>query len=105
MSIAMPHLNGTYPWQNQSTAQNQTPVSTAADTAPIVADPVASLTKDVPDPEVQPRAKRRTFTQKYKDNILQQAQNCTEHGTVRCAPSRTDKWGHSCGERGSTPHT
>ncbi len=55
---------------------------------PIVTGPIASLTKDVPqnkgvpDPEVQQRAKRRTFTQKYKDNILQQAQSCTEHGQM-----------------------
>ena len=95
MSIAMPHLNGTYPWQNQSTAQNQNTVSTTLDIAPIVASPVASLTKSVtsltkdvqqtkvmPEPEVEPRAKRRTFTQKYKDNILQQAQGCTGHGQM-----------------------
>lgn len=63
MSIAMPHLNGTYPWQDQNAADSP-------------------LTKNTPDPQVQSRAKRRTFTQKYKDSILQQAQSCTEHGQI-----------------------
>ena len=41
------------------------------------------LTKEeFPNPEVQQRAQRRTFTRQYKQNILQQAQNCTKHGQI-----------------------
>jgi len=35
-----------------------------------------------PDPEVLPRAKRRTFTAEYKLRILQEADQCTQFGEV-----------------------
>jgi transposase len=35
-----------------------------------------------PDPEVLPRAKRRTFTAEYKLRILQEADQCTKPGEV-----------------------
>jgi transposase-like protein len=35
-----------------------------------------------PDPEVLPRAKRRTFTAEYKLRILQEAEQCTKPGEV-----------------------
>lgn len=34
----------------------------------------------VPDPEVRPKAKRRTFTAEYKLRILEEAAQCTEPG-------------------------
>ena len=37
---------------------------------------------DVPDPEVVPKAKRRTFSAKYKLRILEEADSCTEAGQV-----------------------
>ena len=38
--------------------------------------------KDVPPTEVTPRAKRRTFSAKYKLRILEQADACTEPGEI-----------------------
>jgi len=35
-----------------------------------------------PDPEVEPKAKRRTFTAEYKLRILAEADGCTEPGQV-----------------------
>ena len=37
---------------------------------------------NVPDPEVVPKAKRRTFSAKYKLRILEEADSCTEAGQV-----------------------
>lgn len=36
----------------------------------------------IPDPEVEPRAKRRQFSVAYKLNILEQAEQCQEPGEV-----------------------
>ncbi len=38
------------------------------------------LGTSVPDPEVRPKAKRRTFTAEYKLRILEAAANCTQPG-------------------------
>jgi transposase len=38
------------------------------------------LSANLPDPEVRPRAKRRTFTAEYKLRILEEAANCTKPG-------------------------
>ena len=38
------------------------------------------LGENVPDPEVRPKAKRRTFTAEYKLRILEEAAHCTEPG-------------------------
>ncbi len=35
---------------------------------------------NIPDPEVVPKAKRRRFSAKYKQHILEEADNCTEPG-------------------------
>lgn len=35
---------------------------------------------NIPDPEVVPKAKRRRFSVKYKQRILEEADNCTEPG-------------------------
>ena len=35
---------------------------------------------NIPDPEVVPKAKRRRFSAKYKQRILEEADNCTEPG-------------------------
>ena len=35
---------------------------------------------NIPDPEVVPKAKRRRFSAKYKQRILEEADNCTETG-------------------------
>ena len=35
---------------------------------------------NIPDPEVVPKAKRRRFSAKYKQRILEEADNCTESG-------------------------
>lgn len=79
MSITMAHLNGNSPYQKQN----------GINLAPAVADQGMPMSKEplpakeaLPNPEVQQRAQRRTFTQKYKDSILQQAQSCTEHGQI-----------------------
>ena len=37
---------------------------------------------NVPDPEVVPKAKRRTFSAKYKLRILEEADRCTETGQI-----------------------
>ena len=37
---------------------------------------------DIPDPEVLPKAKRRTFSAEYKRRILEEADNCTELGQI-----------------------
>ena len=37
---------------------------------------------DHPDPEVTPRARRRTFSAAYKARILAEADACNEHGTI-----------------------
>lgn len=36
----------------------------------------------VPDPELTPRAKRRSFTAEYKTRIVAEADACTEHGQI-----------------------
>ena len=38
--------------------------------------------KDIPDPEVMPKARRRKFTAKYKLRILEEAESCTEAGQI-----------------------
>ena len=40
-----------------------------------------SLT-DIPDPEVEPKAKRRKFSAKYKLRVLEEADKCTEPGQI-----------------------
>ncbi len=35
---------------------------------------------NIPDPEVVPKAKRRRFSAKYKQRILEEVDNCTEPG-------------------------
>ena len=35
-----------------------------------------------PDPEVEPKAKRRTFTEEYKRRILAEVDGCTEPGEI-----------------------
>jgi len=35
---------------------------------------------NIPDPEVVPKAKRRRFSAKYKQRILEEADSCTEPG-------------------------
>jgi transposase-like protein len=35
---------------------------------------------NIPDPKVVPKAKRRRFSAKYKQGILEEADNCTEPG-------------------------
>jgi transposase len=82
----MAHPNG------NSVYQNPTGIPLAPDgipPAPVAAgldrptSKEALLTKETfPNPEVQQRAQRRTFTRQYKENILQQAQNCTKHGQI-----------------------
>ena len=37
---------------------------------------------DIPDPEVVPKAKRRTFSDEYKRRILEEVDNCAEPGQV-----------------------
>ena len=39
-------------------------------------------TSKLPDPEVEMKAKRRTFTAEYKRRILEEAGGCTGHGEV-----------------------
>ncbi len=53
----------------------------------------------VPDPEVVPKAKRRTFTAEYKLRIVQEAEACTEPGQIGALLRREglywshlDKW-------------
>jgi transposase-like protein len=53
----------------------------------------------VPDPELVPRAKRRTFTAEYKARILAEADRCTEPGQIGellrregLYSSHLDKW-------------
>ena len=52
-----------------------------------------------PDPEVVPRAKRRTFSAEYKLRILAEADSCTERGEIGALlrreglySSHLDKW-------------
>jgi len=45
-------------------------------------DEVQTKTSVVPDPEVTERAERRRFTAKYKLSVLQQADSCTEPGSI-----------------------
>jgi transposase-like protein len=40
------------------------------------------ITKDLPDPEVMPTAKRRQFSAAYKRRILEETDGCTEPGEV-----------------------
>ena len=40
------------------------------------------LTTRIPDPEVAPRARRRRFTARYKLDILQEADRCTQRGEI-----------------------
>ena len=42
----------------------------------------------IPDPEVVPKAKRRRFSAKYKQRILEEADNCTEPGNAGQAAGR-----------------
>jgi transposase len=37
---------------------------------------------NIPDPEVEPTAKRRKFTAEYKQRILDEADGCTEPGQI-----------------------
>lgn len=86
MSITMAHPNG------NSVYQNPTGIPLAPDgiyLAPEAAGLDTLTSKEAlspketfPNPEVQQRAQRRTFTRQYKANILQQAQNCTKHGQI-----------------------
>lgn len=53
----------------------------------------------VPDPEVVPKAKRRTFTAEYKLRIVQEAEACSEPGQIGALLRREglywshlDKW-------------
>ena len=41
-----------------------------------------SGTKDIPDPELVEKAKRRRFSPHYKLRILQEAEACTKHGEL-----------------------
>jgi transposase-like protein len=41
-----------------------------------------NLLKEVPDPEVVPRAKRRTFTASYKLWVLEEADKCYKPGQI-----------------------
>jgi transposase-like protein len=40
------------------------------------------LTNDLPDPEVEPQARRRQYSAKYKLGILEEADACTEPGQI-----------------------
>ena len=79
MSITMAHPNGNSIYQNP-TGIPLAPVAAGLDTP---TSKEALPTKETfPNPEVRQRAQRRTFTRQYKENILQQAQNCTKHGQI-----------------------
>ncbi|WP_309707607.1 hypothetical protein [Armatimonas sp.] len=79
MSITMAHPNGNSVYQNP-TGIPLAPVAAGLDTP---TSKEALPTKETfPNPEVQQRAQRRTFTRQYKENILQQAQNCKKHGQI-----------------------
>ena len=79
MSITMPHLNGHSIYQNQN-GINLTPAA-AGQGMPMSKEPLPA-NETLPNPEVQQRAQRRTFTRQYKDDILKQVQNCKEHGQI-----------------------
>ena len=79
MSITMAYPNGNSVYQ-KPTGIPLAPVAAGLDTP---TSKEALPTKETfPNPEVQQRAQRRTFTRQYKENILQQAQNCTKHGQI-----------------------
>lgn len=57
------------------------------------------LTAGQPDPEVEPKAKRRKFSADYKLRILEEADACTERGAIGALlrreglySSHLDKW-------------
>ena len=79
MSITMAHPNGNSVYQNP-TDLHLAPEAAGLDTP--TSKEALSPKETFPNPEVQQRAQRRTFTRQYKENILQQAQNCTKHGQI-----------------------
>lgn len=44
--------------------------------------PVAGEPGEIPDPEVEARAKRRRFLAGYKSRIVEEAEGCTESGAI-----------------------